>query len=163
MRSTSVMCVLLMSTVATGLMRAQPEQQFRDAVDGLFQAGNYEWEEKHEFGSLSSGRRRPRSLAAGETMIGGYTRARFGKVQVAMYNREIAFALRDGWRHGDDLTVNDLAELNSPGSAASTLNQARQLPHELLKLLAQAARNFRTEKGAILAGIDPAILEPTQL
>lgn len=163
MKFTPVMCVVWMIAVATASIRAQPEQQFRGAIDQLLRAGNYAWEQKREIGSLSSAPRRPISLAAGETMIGGYTRARFGKVHVVLYNREIAFVLRSGWRHGDDLTISDIAELHTPGMAANTLNHVRPLPHEVLELLARVSRNFRNESGAVAADIDSALLDPRAL
>ena len=91
----------------------------RTAIDHLMRAGNYSWEEKREIGLKSAGSPRPISVAAGETMIGGYTRARNGKVHFIMIDREVAFVLRDGWRHGDDLTVEDILASRMVSSPAS--------------------------------------------
>jgi hypothetical protein len=102
-------------------------------------------------------------VATGETEIGGFTRGNIGPRNVTMFDYEIAFFTRGSWRHGRDLTPEDLVDLRMSGSRVETVNRVHPLPHELLSLLLPAARNVEKQGGVLSAEIDPAALDAHSL
>ena len=138
-----------------GQARAQPEIELRDCAEQLRKAGNYAWEHRTQFGTMRV--RAP--VATGETEIGGFTRGNIGPRNVTMFDNEIAFFTRGNWRHGRDLTPEDLADLRMTGSRVEMVNRVHPLPHELLSLLIPAARDVEKQGGVLSAEVDPAALD----
>jgi hypothetical protein len=135
--------------------RAQPEHELRDCVEQLIKAGSYAWEHRTQHGTIRV--RAP--VATGETEIGGFTRGNIGPRNVTMFDYEIAFFARGSWRHGRDLTPEDLADLRMAGRKVEAVNRVHPLPHELLSLLLPAAKDVEKQGGVLSAEVDPNVLD----
>jgi hypothetical protein len=149
----------IVGTLSSVLLHAQPEFELRDAVEELMKAGNYAWEHRAQYGVVKV--RAPR--ATGETTIGEFTTAQIGTRKAVMFDHEIAFAVKGRWRHGNDLTAEDLTALRVSEKAARYVNHVHPLPHELLALVLPAARNVEKQAGVLSAEIDPAVLDALAL
>lgn len=157
----SALEMLLVASV-TGSSPAQPEKALREAVDQLLGAGNYSWGIGRE-GSLDGkkiGRVGLVLTNTGETVIGGFTAMKMQRLRVVFDESEIAYALKAGWRHADDLTDSDRKELREFwNSVVPTLRGkgARPpmpaLPHELLRLLLLEVHDVRQEHAAIVGDL----------
>jgi hypothetical protein len=161
MRMARALLVGLGIAGAFGWSRAQPKQELGAALDQLLEAGNYTWEEKRELDTRDGKTLRLRAYASGETSVGGYTSARLGRVHAVMLDRETAFALQKGWRHFQDLTDDEIAELRAQPAALAgdARTYVHPLAHELLGILVRAAHNVRKEGGVLVADIDAALLD----
>lgn len=157
----SALGMLLVAGV-TGSLSAQPEKALREAVDQLLGAGNYSWGLGRE-GSIDGrkiGRAGLRLTHTGETVIGGFTAMKMQRLRVVFDESEIAYALKGGWRHADDLTESDRKELREfwnsvvPPSRGRGARQPRPaLPHELLPLLLREVHDVRQEHAAIVGDL----------
>jgi hypothetical protein len=164
-------------TAPMGRVLPQEELDVRAAVNRLIEAGNYTWEESHGVGLLGS-THIPIPMGAGETVIDGYTTARYRR-RVVMRGSEVVLELTTGWRHAKDLTAENIEELGQPPTSRATRAVAKAniiepppksdwekradalrarsytpvLPHELLRFLMQDAVNFRKVGATVVAEV----------
>jgi hypothetical protein len=156
--------VSLMLWAVGASLAADPEEELRDAVDRLWAAGNYSWEQGHD--TSSDGRKTLPSRTfnrgandAGQTNIGGFTATKTRRHQFVFNENEIAILFDGRWRHVDDLTLSDREKLAGyrPGAVGErnipTYSSIRALPHEVLRALLGSAKNFRKEGPAIVADL----------
>jgi hypothetical protein len=155
-----------------GGMPAQPEKMLREAMDRLWAAGNYSWEKASE--ASVDGRKlgplRRSASEAGETNIGGFTVAVSHGKRMIFTDKEIAWLLKSGWRHADDLTDADLRELaglrpeaNVPRARLGDRRTHPGLPHELLRGLLGEVRGTRQQGAAIVCDLGSLFGDPFAL
>jgi hypothetical protein len=89
---------------------------------------------------------------------------------VVLWGREAAFLVNGRWRHANDLTDEELQELRFIGlgtGAARAADRARHytrpLPHEILELIAQKARDVRKDGTTIVGEIGETLMERVQI
>jgi hypothetical protein len=168
MKSLLFACVGLVVSGALSVLHAQPEQDLRDALNRLRQAGNYTWQDTNETNSINAAKRfKMAPRAEGETVVDGFTIGGVRGLRFVQHGRESAFALARGWVHFKDITDTDVSEPKRSTGPTFPVAWARSyvhpLAHEILETLLGAGENFRKESGAIVADVAPTLLEPEML
>lgn len=139
------------------LAYAQPEVELRGAITGLIEAGNYTWEQTEEVGRQAG---QAISRTNGVTIVDGFTRGRIGQVDAVRYQQETAYALARGWKYYRDISEEERTELRRRGVLVTRGFPATQpLPHEVLTLVIEAVRDVRQDQTALVAEIDPDLLD----
>ncbi len=166
-----------LAATALALSVSQLELDVRSAFNHLLDAGNYSWDESRAvfFDPLQ---RNAHTLptGTGETVIDGYTTATFRRRQVVLLGPQAVLKMNNGWRHANDLTDDEVAELGrlqlsprlgtaalpnpveqppvDPRAAKRAAERAHRythaMPHEVLRYLLQHATRWRMQ-GALFA------------
>lgn len=149
---------------------AQPQYDLQAAVEQLWKAGNYSWDERSSFDSGAGDRPAsvPRPTGTGQTEIGGFTVAAIQTRQVVFHGGEAAFKVNEVWRRADDLTDSEIADLRfitwGTGRGRDRARAyIRSLPHEIFQTILQYGVNVRKEGTAILGDLDDSQISTRDL